>query len=89
MHPRGMKKANHREEQNDTRRHSEKKSNRDRNDNNFTGYDKFFHQEQNRGRQRIDHTTTERDLQHKIEMLVEEVRALRMVRRGSHVGYCV
>ena len=89
MHPRGMKKANHREEWNDTHRHSERKPNRGRNDNIFRGYNNFFHQEQNRGRQRTDRTTTERDLQQRIEMLVEEVRALRMVRRGSHVGYCV
>ena len=45
MHPRGMKKANHREEQNDTQRHSERKHNRGRNDNNFRGYNKFFHHE--------------------------------------------
>ena len=89
MHPRGMKKANHREERNDTQRHSERKPNRGRNDNNFRGYNKFFHKEQNRGRQRIDRTTTERDLQQRIEMLEEEVRAFRMVRRRSRAGYCV
>ena len=89
MHPRGMKKANHREERNDTQRHSERKPNRGRTDNNFRSDNKFFHQEQYRGRQRIDRTTTERELQQRIEMLEEEVRAFRMVRRGSRVGYYI
>ena len=90
MHPRGMKKANNREGRNEMQRHHEEKHNRNRNDNNVRGYNNFFHQKQNRGRQRMDRPTTQwmRALQQKIQMLEQQVASQRE-RGGSRAGCCV
>ena len=89
MHPRGMRKANHSEGRKEIQRRHEKKTNRDRDDSNVRGYNKFFHQERNRGRQILNRSTTElkRGLQQKIEMLVEEEIAFRMERKENHARY--
>ena len=89
MHPRGMKKANHSERRKETQMRQGKKTNRDRDDSNVRGYNRFFHQDWNRRRQISDRPTTEmrRGLQQKIEMLVEEEIAFLMQRKGNRARY--
>ena len=89
MHPRGMKKANHSEGRKETQMRKENKPNRDRDDSNVRGNNRFFHQDRNRGRQILDQSATElrRGLQRKIGILVEEEIAFLMQRKGNRARY--
>ena len=89
MHTRGMIKANQSEGRKGTQMRQEKKTNRDRDDSNVRGYNRFFHQDRNRRRQILDRSATElrRGLQQKIGMLVEEEIAFLMQRKGNRARY--
>ena len=91
MHPRGMKKANNSEgrKETQTQMRKENKTNRDRDDSNVRGYNRFFHQVRNRGRQILDRSAVElrRGLQQKIGILVEEEIAFLMQRKGNRARY--
>ena len=89
IHPRGMKKANNSEGRKETQMRKENKTNRDRDDSNVRGYNRFFHQDRNRGRQLLDRSAVElrRGLQQKIGILVEEEIAFLMQRKGNRARY--
>ena len=89
IHPRGMKKANNSEGRKETQMRKENKTNRDRDDSNVRGYNRFFHQVRNRGRQILDRSAVElrRGLQQKIGILVEEEIAFLMQRKGNRARY--
>ena len=89
IHPRGMKKANNSEGRKETQMRKENKTNRDRDDSNVRGYNRFFHQVRNRGRQLLDRSAVElrRGLQQKIGILVEEEIAFLMQRKGNRARY--